>query len=130
MLINDFFFLSDLKKESDSIQASIKINEHHKIFNGHFPGQPIVPGVCMLQMTKEILEDVLKYKIQLHTAEHLKFLAFINPKENNSINIEIQFTRSENNTIKVTSSLYNAETVFFKFKGLFAKKANPVFLST
>jgi 3-hydroxyacyl-[acyl-carrier-protein] dehydratase len=122
MLLNDFFFLKDLQDTDGSVKASIGININHKIFEGHFPGQPVVPGVCMLQMMREILETVLVYKIQLRDADHLKFLAFIDPGKNSSIHIELQYTVQEDGSIRANASLLDTETVFFKFKGVFVKK--------
>lgn len=123
MLLNHFFFLSALNNENGLINATLEMNAGHKIFDGHFPGQPVVPGVCMLQMTREVLEEVLGYKVQLRSADSLKFLAFINPKEINRINIEIQYKYAEEGSISVNSKLYNPETAFFKFKGVFFKKS-------
>jgi len=94
-------------------------------FEGHFPGQPIVPGVCMMQITKEILEKVLDYSVQLQSAEYLKFLAFINPVENNCVNAELQYTLLPEKTIRVNATLLNPDTVCFKFKGLFVTKNSP-----
>jgi 3-hydroxyacyl-[acyl-carrier-protein] dehydratase len=111
-----------MKKENNHLQALIKINEQHAIFSGHFPNQPIVPGVCMLQITKEVLENVLGHKMQLRTADFLKFLAFIRPQENTFIHLDIQYTCTDNDAVKLSSSLFNEGTVFFKFKGEFSKK--------
>ena len=32
--------------------VQVMLNPQHAIYNGHFPQQPVVPGVCMLQMIK------------------------------------------------------------------------------
>ena len=50
MLMNDFYTISDLQTEEFSISCKATFNKDHDIFNGHFPGQPVVPGVCMMQM--------------------------------------------------------------------------------
>ena len=120
MLLNEFFFLSDLQNDNGTVNASIEINGQHKIFSGHFPGQPIVPGVCMLQMVSEVLENVLGLKIQLRTADYLKFLAFINPVESNMIQVELQYSETEDSCLKVNASLKNTQTTFFKCKVVFA----------
>ena len=122
MLLNDFFTLTALQNENGIIKASIEINAKHKIFEGHFPGQPIVPGVCMLQISKEIVEQVLGYSIQLQSADHLKFLAFINPVENNCLNAELQYNMLPEETIRVNATLLDSKTTYFKFKGIFIPK--------
>jgi 3-hydroxyacyl-[acyl-carrier-protein] dehydratase len=65
ILLGDFFEIVSLETEEGNINALIEINAEHNIFEGHFPGQPVVPGVCQMQMIKEILEQVLEKEIQI-----------------------------------------------------------------
>jgi 3-hydroxyacyl-[acyl-carrier-protein] dehydratase len=62
MLQGDFFIISKIETTEAEIKAELIINARHKIFEGHFPGQPVVPGVCMMQMVKEIIEKVTEKK--------------------------------------------------------------------
>ena len=77
MLQGDFFTISNIEITGFDIKATLIINATHKIFNGHFPGQPVVPGVCMLQMVKEIMEQVIEKKTDLIKSSEIKFLAVI-----------------------------------------------------
>lgn len=52
MLLNDFFKITDIKN-ADKYTISIEMNPKHDIYKGHFPGNPITPGVCLTQMVKE-----------------------------------------------------------------------------
>ena len=45
ILAGDFYTVVSTVNEADKIQAILKINPEHAIFNGHFPGQPVIPGV-------------------------------------------------------------------------------------
>ena len=54
MLKDDFFIFTDLQTEGNIVKTDIELNAAHTIFKGHFPDQPILPGVCMLQMVKEV----------------------------------------------------------------------------
>lgn len=60
LLKNDFFEIEKLDHSTGLIASTIKINASHTIFDGHFPNNPITPGVVQLQITKEILEDVFQ----------------------------------------------------------------------
>jgi 3-hydroxymyristoyl/3-hydroxydecanoyl-(acyl carrier protein) dehydratase len=56
MLLNSFYTLEAAPETTPTrVQATIRLNPDHAIFAGHFPGQPVVPGVCMLQIIKELL---------------------------------------------------------------------------
>ena len=119
MLSGDFFYITSLDQEGGKINAILEINANHKIFGGHFPGQPVVPGVCMMQMVKEILESVLSQNTRLVSAGHLKFLTVIDPTENNMIHAELKYSAGENGQIKVVASLVNESVIYFKMNGVF-----------
>lgn len=118
MLLNDFFQVLHCKNGGQTITATLQINPLHAIFNGHFPGQPVVPGVCMMQMVKEVLEKEMQQTFLIRTADHLKFLSILDPTVHNEIEAEI---KSEPTTegLKVTATLFSADIIFFKLKSLF-----------
>lgn len=120
MLLNDFFTISNLESNGQDVQASLVINADHRIFEGHFPGQPVVPGVCMLQMVKEILEQVLEKSTNLVSAAEMKFLAVINPVENNNIQVNLNYAVIEDGRISVSATLMKDELIHYKFKGQFS----------
>ena len=119
MLLNDFFTINETVNSQTEIWAELRINARHKIFEGHFPNQPVVPGVCMMQMIKEILEQVIGKETNLVQAADMKFLAVINPIENNLIHASIKYARDETAVVNVVASLFKDELVHFKFKGQF-----------
>ena len=119
MLLNNFFTITDTVSSATEIWAELIINAEHKIFEGHFPNQPVVPGVCMMQMVKEILEQVTGKQTNLFKAAEMKFLAVINPLENNLVHASIKYAADETGAINITASLFKDELVHFKFKGVF-----------
>jgi 3-hydroxyacyl-[acyl-carrier-protein] dehydratase len=121
MLQHLLFTFTDLQAKGDKLKTTIKLNAEHSIFKGHFPGQPVLPGVCMMQMVKEVTEVYIDKKIRLQKARELKFLSFIDPTEHISIQMELSVKRV-NDEIKVDARLLNDTTLFFKFSGLFIQR--------
>lgn len=119
MLLNDFFTIEKLETSGTELMAELLINPGHKIFEGHFPGQPVVPGVCMMEMVKEIVEQVLGKNTRLVKAQEMKFLAVIDPVKNNLISTNIKYTAGEDGGINVVASFFKEELMHFRFKGLF-----------
>ena len=120
MLQGDFFTISNIETTGFEIKATMIINASHKIFNGHFPGQPVVPGVYMLQMVKEMMEQVTAKKTNLIKSSEMKFLAIIDPSQNNNINATLKYTIDGNQNLVVSAVLFKDELTHFKFKGLFS----------
>jgi len=89
----------------------------HPIFAGHFPGNPIVPGVCQVEMIREIVMEILNKPLLLRKSDNIKFLSMINPVLQPVLNIDLDLkTRSADET-DVTAVIRSEQAVFLKFKG-------------
>ncbi|WP_317898311.1 hypothetical protein [Aurantibacillus circumpalustris] len=100
-------------------KCQIHFNAEHEIYKGHFPQIPIVPGVCLTQIIKEILMEKLQKELILVNGDNIKFLAMINPKENPDM--ELSFTVKINeNTLDVSANYSHGGTTYTKFKGKFS----------
>ena len=122
MLAGDFFIITNIDSTEESINATLQLNAAHRIFDGHFPGQPVVPGVCMVQMIKEILEKKIDKKTRLIKSDHAKFLAMIDPRVHSIINAAIKYNSPNTDELHVTASLFIDAIIFLKFKGVFTLK--------
>ena len=119
ILKDDFYAIKKLAVDNFSINAELEFNAAHRIYQGHFPGQPVTPGVCMMQMIKEIIEIVLEKKTRLVRADEMKFLEMIIPGENNSIEAHLKYAIDVSGGISVTALLMNNTKACFIFKGIF-----------
>ena len=63
----------------DDSAYTIRFNASHPIFAGHFPGFPIVPGACLVQIAQELLSDSLCASVALTGIHNLKFRHPITP---------------------------------------------------
>ena len=117
---NDFYTVVHFSEENDTIRAMLELNAAHRIFEGHFPAQPVVPGVCMIQMVKELLETAMGKRMLLRQSDHIKFLSVIDPTQHKPVHAEIRYSNTAGNEWQVAASLHCGETVCFKLKGIFA----------
>ncbi|MBW6481815.1 MAG: 3-hydroxyacyl-ACP dehydratase [Vicingaceae bacterium] len=117
LLKNDFFEIEKLAHSTGLIVSTIKINSLHTIFDGHFPNNPITPGVVQLQITKEVLEDVFQQELQLKEMKNCKFLAILNPTETPIFDLEINYETIDDVAFQVSAkgTTANESKTFFKF---------------
>ncbi|HYM93874.1 MAG TPA: 3-hydroxyacyl-ACP dehydratase [Chitinophagaceae bacterium] len=101
------------------INATLELNKRNKIFKGHFPGEPVLPGACMLQMVKEVLETTLNIPLRLKKADQIKFLGLIDPGINNILKLDITYRSADDNNVSVTASFTAQKEICFKFRGTF-----------
>lgn len=118
MLLNNFFTIRDIQP-GDKYIVAVELNADHTIFKGHFPNNPITPGVCLTQMVKETIEQITKKKLMLKQGSNLKFMAVLNPEVHPAVNISILLKEKEDALVYADSQITCDETVFFTFKGSF-----------
>jgi len=99
------------------LRVSIVILRDHPVFDGHFPGNPILPGVCSIQITGELLSKYLSQKIMLIKSENIKFMSLVVPSENTILNYEISFSTKEENILSIKCNVTSNEMEVLKMKG-------------
>lgn len=76
-LLDNLYHITDRTDSS----FTVSLNPEHFIYKAHFPGEPITPGVVILQISIELMELMLGRSVQLSVARNVKFLQVINPLE-------------------------------------------------
>jgi len=61
--------------------ASIRVAKDHPALAGHFPGQPVVPGVLLLDRLLEAAEGQLGHALKIAGLAHAKFPSPLLPEE-------------------------------------------------
>ena len=118
-LKESFYTIKEKNQISEShVEAVIDLNVNHDIYKGHFPEQPIVPGVCQVQIIKEFLEDLMGKKLQMITGDNIKFTGMIIPTQNPQVNFTVNYNVN-GDEILCDAKLFFGETVFTKYKGKF-----------
>lgn len=118
MLRDKLYQIISLHCSNDAV-VIIEIYPDHEIFSGHFPGQPVLPGACILQILKEILTEITDTSVRLKRADQIKFLSLIDPQVNNVLEFKISWSRAEDQLLRVTASIIADKVVSVKFKGTF-----------
>lgn len=70
--------LIDAKSNSE-ITAQWRVPADLIYLNGHFPNQPVVPAVAILDVTVEVLKHVLGPRVQLIGVKNAKFTSPLLP---------------------------------------------------
>lgn len=113
-ILKDFYTLDSYQKtENGNYIAQINLNKDHDIFKGHFPGNPVTPGVCMMQIVKELTEEFTGKKLFLKTASNVKFMAIINPFETSELTLQLDISENEEE-VKVKNTTSFGETIALK----------------
>ena len=120
MLIEGLYTVTDFQRKEQEVKAIVQLNKDHEIFKGHFPENPVMPGVCMLQIIKELTEQAMGKSLLLTVASNIKFMAIINPNLNPNLSLLISITEDEG-MVKIKNTSLFDETVALKLSATFKK---------
>ncbi|MBO0591066.1 3-hydroxyacyl-ACP dehydratase [Cellulophaga sp. E16_2] len=94
-LLSGLYKLDNLTVLETKATAHITINKDHIVFKGHFPNNPVMPGVCMMQIIKEITEGIVDKKLFMQSASNIKFMAIINPFNTPELELQLEITKTD-----------------------------------
>ena len=116
-LINDFFDIISSNTDHDSFTYKVKLNPQHRIYRAHFPNNPVTPGVCLVQMSTELINIQYHKNFQLKTAVNIKFKKTITP------DIEPSFTFTKavltEESLKICVNIGHEDTLLAKMSLLY-----------
>lgn len=95
MLANDFFSVVSKEITEGGFETKIKFNSGHFIYKAHFPENPITPGVCILQIAKELVEEHAGKKLFMTEAKNIKYLQVLDPISRPEVFFKIKMTEDE-----------------------------------
>jgi len=117
-LLDSLFHINHLSADSESFTASVSFNPDHPIFKGHFPGQPVVPGVCLIEVIRVIMERVTGHTLTMSIASKIKFLNSVDPNQIPVVMISGRYS-NDLSSYKAEITIEFEGTVFVKFNGNF-----------
>lgn len=122
MLLKDFYTIEKLENVTEGkYNAVIMLNNQHDVFKGHFPGNPVTPGVCMMQIIKELSQEILGSSLFMTNSSNVKFMALINPDKNPRLNLDLEISGDLSSEIKVKNTTSFDETVALKLTNTYKK---------
>jgi 3-hydroxyacyl-[acyl-carrier-protein] dehydratase len=122
MLLKDFYKVISIENTAENKHlVLININAAHEVFGGHFPDNPIMPGVCMMQIIKELTEQISGSSLFMQSASNVKFMALINPFNTPDLRLELDITKTDTDLIKVKNVTYFEDTVALKLSSVYRK---------
>ncbi len=122
MLKDSFYKVNRVSQDATQGVFSYEVTfiAENIIFDGHFPNQPVVPGVTIIQMVKELMSEGYKMPLVYSQVVNTKFLQVINPREEFYFSLELSVKKTDE-LYAVDVLLRKDELVVFKMKAKLKK---------
>jgi 3-hydroxyacyl-[acyl-carrier-protein] dehydratase len=116
---NSDITFTDANSVTSEATFIISINIKDRIFEGHFPGTPILPGVCTLHIIKDCISRAIGNKVQLSKISQCKFTGMVDPRTDSKLRVQITLQDRINGFFHVNALviLPESERVILKLKG-------------
>lgn len=118
---NDFYKVNASNTIEETTTFTIEIEKDHDIFKGHFPDNPVTPGVAQMEVVKELVSEAKNTEAKLISMGNCKFLAILNPNENSVVDVVLKITETEEGQLKVSAVIKTEATSFLKMSAFYSK---------
>lgn len=122
MLKDQLYSLKALESTDNSITAQLALDASDAIYQGHFPGNPVTPGVVQLEIIKELLSHVWNSEVTLVSMATAKYLAILNPVTTPVVEVQLTLQQQEDQTWKVAAVFKSETETFTKVSGVYGVK--------
>ena len=116
VLINEYFKIDNCTNEGDEALFDVTLLPDYCAYQGHFPGNPVSPGVCNIQMIKECAEQLAGKRFFLGYISRCKLSAMITPQTTPQLCVRIQLSETDG-LYDIKAVVCNGETTCIEFKG-------------
>ena len=99
-LIDDFCKIHSLNTCHEGFNAIVELLSNCPIYEGHFPAQPVVPGVFTLALIRECVSIISGCKMEYADIKECKFISALLPME--GLKVILDFSLLENRTLNGT----------------------------
>lgn len=114
-LVNDLYTVEKAERCDNAMSVDIALNPGADIYKGHFPGNPITPGVVMIRIAGELLSEFLQRPVNLASVANIKYLSVISPLEHSRVTYRIdKISVTDGAKCSVQVSVIDGDTMFAK----------------
>ncbi|HOO69224.1 MAG TPA: beta-hydroxyacyl-ACP dehydratase [Bacteroidales bacterium] len=117
-MLKDLFYIESINKESENrITAIAGMNGKNPVFLGHFPGKPVLPGVCSLFLVRECLERFLGMGLKYKQIDFCKFPGMTDPEKRDKIFLRISW-EDLNDRKKIKAEMNHGSLTVLKLRAV------------
>lgn len=113
MLIPNYYTIAESVKLGDNeYRFTVILDKSCDIYRGHFPDEPISPGVCNIEMILECAGAAIERELSLKKIERCRLTKVVSPETTPILDISIKLNSTESGVeVRAVLSFNNEECV-------------------
>ncbi|MGN0187093.1 MAG: beta-hydroxyacyl-ACP dehydratase [Paludibacteraceae bacterium] len=118
MLVKNYYSITNQQSENDDItRFDVALHTDCDVYKGHFPGEPVSPGVCNIQMLKECAERVVGKPLLFNYIQQCRLTTLVTPVQHSNVEVRIRIVDQLDNGIKWHGTIGRGTDVYMDLKG-------------
>jgi 3-hydroxyacyl-[acyl-carrier-protein] dehydratase len=115
-LLNDYFRIDSQTTAGDETIFRVTLLPDYCAYAGHFPGNPVSPGVCNIQMIKECAVQLAGQPLFLGYIAQCRLSAIVTPQATPHLQIHMQLSGTDD-LFNVRATVCDDTITYIEFKG-------------
>jgi len=120
MLLDEYYIIREKGVREDHYEYGIELNPDSAIFKGHFPGNPVSPGVCGIRIVAECSSEILGQRLEFVSIDKCRFFSIIRPDENRFLIADITVKETKHGFYFVKAEITDSREVLIEMTGYLA----------
>lgn len=115
-LENNYYKLISMHCNGTSGVFHLALCPDCEVYRGHFPGNPVCPGVCNIQTIKECAERLMGRRLHIGSIRRCRLTAVATPVTSPELTVKIGLLPTENG-YDITATVSDVERMYMDYKG-------------
>ena len=111
-----YYRLVSSRVEGDSGVFRVELLPQCTVYQGHFPGRPVCPGVCHIELVRQCSEILSGQRLRLQAVSLARFPSMASPLVCPEVEVAVSL-RPEGPVRSVSATIHAGELTFLEFKG-------------
>lgn len=108
--MNGYYTILSSSHEAETALFKVQLSADADVYRGHFPGDPIAPGVCNLEMIRQLASQMAGRELRFDAIRQCKFLGLIRPDGGV---LTVRITLADN---KLSATVHSADQLCINLK--------------
>lgn len=109
-----YTIVSRIEQNDNAVGYQIRLMPESVVFAAHFPGEPILPGACIVQMVLELCNIWMGKEMEIEKVSNLKFLSIISPQEVLDLQVNLERKSSMEDTMQIKAEITGGDKAYSK----------------
>ena len=114
--MKDYFFIESETIEGLTGRFAVRLNPACEVYKGHFPDEPVSPGVCNIAMLLSCAEMVIGFPLRATKINRCRLTTLITPLSHAELELDIDLKEKEPERWVLTARIGKGENDYLTLK--------------